>query len=68
MNEKKNFIVTQNSTEQNRLSFLRISDIFGNLLDNQRFVKEYSKMIEAIYKEPNIHKLMILINQDNHLI
>jgi len=54
--------------EQNHLSFLRISDIFGNLLDNQRFVKQYSKMTEAIYKEPNIHKLMILINQDNHLI
>ena len=54
--------------EQNHLSFLRISDIFGNLLDNERFVKQYSKMTEAIYKEPNIHKLMILINQDNHLI
>ena len=35
-------------SEQNRLSFLRIPDIFGNLLDNKRFVKEYSKMIEAI--------------------
>ena len=34
--------------EQNHLSFLRISDIFGNLLDNQRFVKQYSKRTEAI--------------------
>ena len=55
-------------TEQNRLNFLRIPDIFGNLPDNKRFIKEYSKMIEAIYKEPNIHKLMKLINQDNHLV
>ncbi|MDC1235646.1 hypothetical protein N8Z50_00455, partial [Flavobacteriaceae bacterium] len=55
-------------SEQNHLSFLRIPDIFGNLLDNKRFIKEYSKMIEAIYKEPNIHKLMKLINQDNHLV
>ena len=55
-------------TEQNRLNFLRIPDIFGNLLNNERFVKEYSKSIEAIYKEPNIHKLMTLINQDNQLI
>ena len=47
--------------EQNHLSFIRIPDIFGNLLDNKRFVKEYSKMIEAIYKEPNIHELMTLI-------
>jgi len=54
--------------EQNHLSFLRIPDIFGSLLDNKRFVKEYSKMIEAIYKEPNIHELMTLINQDNHSV
>ena len=53
--------------EQNH-SFLRIPDIFGSLLDNKRFVKEYSKMIEAIYKEPNIHELMTLINQDNHSV
>lgn len=53
--------------EQDQLSFLRIPDIFGNLLENERFVKHYSKMIEAIYKEPNIHKLMALIGQDNYL-
>ncbi len=50
--------------EQDNLSFLRIPDIFGNLLENERFVKSYSKIIKAIYKEPNIHKLMILISQD----
>jgi mannitol 2-dehydrogenase len=54
--------------EQDQLSFLRIPDIFGNLLENERFLKHYSKMIEAIYKEPNIHKLMELINQDNYLV
>ena len=57
-----------NQYEQDRLSFLRIPDIFGSLLENERFVKHYSKMIEAIYKEPNIHKLMALISQDNYLV
>ncbi|NND80368.1 MAG: mannitol dehydrogenase family protein [Maribacter sp.] len=54
--------------EQDQLSFLRIPDIFGSLLENERFRKHYSKMIEAIYKEPNIHKLMELINQDNYSV
>jgi len=54
--------------EQDQFSFLRIPDIFGSLLENERFLNHYSKMIEAIYKEPNIHKLMELINQDNYLM
>ena len=53
--------------EQDQLSFLRILDIFGSLLENERFVKHYLKMMEAIYKEPNLHKLMTLISQDNYL-
>lgn len=54
--------------EEDRLSFLRIPDIFGNLLNNERFVKHYSKMVEAIYKEPNIHKLIKVISQDTYLV
>ncbi len=51
--------------KQDCLSFLRIPDIFGSLLENERFVKYYSKMIETIYKDSNIHKLMESISQDN---
>jgi len=54
--------------EQDRLSFLRIPDIFGGLINNDRFIMHYSKMIEAIYREPNIHKLMALISQDDFLV
>jgi len=54
--------------EQDHLSLLRISDIFGNLLESERFIKHYSKMIKAIYREPNIHKLMTSISQDNYLV
>lgn len=52
--------------EQDQLSFLRIPDIFGSLVENERFVKYYLKIIEAIYKEPNIHKLMTSISEDNY--
>ena len=55
-------------SDQDKFSFLRIPDIFGNLLENERFLNHYSNMIEAIYKNPNIHKLMELINQDNYLV
>ena len=54
--------------EQDQISFLRIPDIFGNLLENEKFINHYSKMIGAIYKEPNIHKLMALISQDHYLV
>ena len=54
-----------NQYEQDQLSFLRIPDIFGNLLQSERFVKHYSKMIEAFYKEPNVHKHMTMISQDD---
>ena len=54
--------------KQDQLSFLRIPDIFGVLLENERFVKHYLKIIEAIYKNPDIHKLMISISNDNYSV
>jgi len=54
--------------EKDPLSFLRISDIFGSLIRNERFIKYYLKMIETIYMKPNIHKLMTSINQDDYLV
>ena len=65
---KKELNLRAKQYEQDQFSFLRIPDIFGNLLENERFLNHYSKMIEAIYKEPNIHKHMELINQDNYLV
>lgn len=48
-----------NQYEQDKLSFLRIPDIFGSLADNKRFLKEYTKMIDAIYEKADIRMLMI---------
>ncbi len=43
---------------QDEFSFLGIPDIFGKLIENQRFKNEYSQMIQAIYEKQNIHDLM----------
>ncbi len=45
------------------LSFLRITDIFGSLIDNQRFVSTYTKQIEDIYSNPNMQYQMESISQ-----
>jgi mannitol 2-dehydrogenase len=52
--------------KEDQLSFLRTPNIFGNLMENDRFIDHYSKMIEAVYSEPNIHKLMTLYSQENY--
>ena len=45
-------------TDDNPLSFLKLEDIFGNLINNQRFTTLYSEMIDAIYKDNDIAKEM----------
>lgn len=45
-------------TENNWSAFLYQSEIFGNLSDNERFVSTYTMMIQAIYDERDIRKLM----------
>lgn len=44
--------------EQDKLSFLRIPDIFGDLIDNELFTEAYIKILDALYEEQDIHKLM----------
>ena len=54
--------------EQDNLSFLRIPDIFGSLLESERFTKHYLKMTKAIYKKSNMHDLMTSISQDHYSV
>jgi mannitol 2-dehydrogenase len=44
------------------LSFLRIPDIFGSLIENERFVEEYSRWLAHIYRGDSIRGLMGQIN------
>ena len=52
--------------QKDKLSFLAMPAIFGDLQNNKRFAKNYSMMIEAIYNELNIQKLMAFISQDTN--
>jgi mannitol 2-dehydrogenase len=45
-------------TESNWTNFLQLRDIFGDLTENEIFIKEYTHHVQAIYKEKNIRKLM----------
>jgi len=47
--------------QKDKLSFLRIPDIFGDLVENERFTKLYTDFTEAIYRNPNMHDLMKMI-------
>lgn len=45
-------------TENDWTVFLNQSEIFENINKNERFIREYSSIVQAIYKEKNIRKLM----------
>ncbi len=49
---------------QDGLSFLRISDIFGSLVENERFVEEYSRILSDIYRDGDVRRLMNLAAGD----
>lgn len=44
-------------TENNWTAFIQQTDIFGDLVENERFAKAYTSMVQSIYKENNIKKL-----------
>ena len=46
------------NTESNWTAFLKQPEIFGDLIENEQFVKEYTSIAQAIYKEKNIRRLM----------
>lgn len=45
-------------TRKDKLSFLRVRAVFGNLSENQAFTDEYVRTIDALYENPNIARLM----------
>ncbi len=52
--------------DQDKLCFLRIRDIFGNLVESERFTKYYLTITEALYSQSNMHNLMTLISQEEY--
>ena len=51
-------------TQQDPLSFLRLTSVFGDLIENKRFISLYTTYIKNLYNQPNIHKLLSTISQD----
>ena len=45
-------------TQKDSLSFLRRSEFFGDLIENERFTKKYIEMVQLIYGGESIRKLM----------
>ncbi|MEM7656994.1 MAG: mannitol dehydrogenase family protein [Bacteroidota bacterium] len=45
-------------TQSDWTSFLNQPEIFGDLNQHKRFVEAYTRMVQAIYREQNIRKLM----------
>ncbi|MDA8745116.1 mannitol dehydrogenase family protein [Rubripirellula amarantea] len=46
------------ATDQDRLSFLKVKSVFGDLANNERFAGTYSEMIQRVYREPDVTKHM----------
>jgi len=55
-------------TVNNWTAFLHQSEIFGLLVKNERFVTTYTSMVQSIYKENNLKKLLadLLKNDDEN--
>ncbi|QDU38627.1 Mannitol 2-dehydrogenase [Maioricimonas rarisocia] len=45
-------------TRDDRLSFLRIESVFGDLVNNEQFTKTYAGMVDRIYQSPNMRRHM----------
>ncbi len=46
------------NTESNWSSFLNLTDLFGRLVENERFKSTYTSMVQSIYSEGNIRNVM----------
>lgn len=63
--QKAELYQSASKTNNDKLSFLRNSELFGNLAESDRFSKLYIEMIETIYHNKDIRELMRQINQED---
>jgi len=56
--QKEQLNLSARQTKNDNLAFLRQTELFGDLIGNERFNKEYLKAVQSIYNEKNIRKLM----------
>lgn len=56
MKDELHAAAVQNQAEP--LSFLRLTEIFGDLAEQERFTTLYQRQLAALYEDPNIARLM----------
>ena len=61
--QKKELHQAAAKTSIDPLGFLQLKEIFGNLIENKRFVKKYKEMIQLIYDTKNIKQLIAEFNE-----
>ncbi len=59
--------VTAKGTRDDKLSFLKLKPVFGDLAANERFGKVYAEMIDQVYKHPDVstHMRKIIEGDDS---
>ncbi|WP_182867150.1 hypothetical protein [Stieleria mannarensis] len=45
-------------TKDDKLSFLKLTTVFGDLATNPRFAEVYAAMIDRVYQNPDVSVLM----------
>jgi len=45
-------------TPDDTLSFLELEPVFGHLIHDDRFTTVYAEMVQALYENPDISRLM----------
>jgi hypothetical protein len=51
---KDELVAAARKTSEDRLAFLKLKPIFGDLADNDRFAKVYGEMVDALNKSPDV--------------
>ena len=52
------------ATREDRLSFLKVQPVFGELANDERFAKTYSEMIDKVYGTPDVTEHMQTVMRD----
>lgn len=57
-NQKEKLHQAAKNTKHTTKAFLNLSEIFGELTENERFTNEYTSMVQKIYKADDIRELI----------
>ena len=48
-------------TQTDKLSFLKLEPVFGDIAHNETFTKVYTRMVNALYENPDIASQMQML-------